>query len=114
MMEGITERVDAWSRHVHSGELVDLEHELGAVVMDGLMRSMFKVRLRPAEIDHAVDGARRYGVYVISRVAMHFLPRWLPNPLCRSGEEAKAELFGILTASSRSGRVAHRPARPTW
>ncbi|MGC7323271.1 cytochrome P450, partial [Mycobacteroides abscessus subsp. massiliense] len=67
MMEGITERVDAWSRHVHSGELVDLEHELGAVVMDGLMRSMFKVRLRPAEIDHAVDGARRYGVYVISR-----------------------------------------------
>ncbi|MBN7552645.1 cytochrome P450 [Mycobacteroides abscessus] len=96
MMEGITERVDAWSRHVHSGELVDLEHELGAVVMDGLMRSMFKVRLRPAEIDHAVDGARRYGVYVISRVAMHFLPRWLPNPLRRSGEEAKAELFGIL------------------
>ncbi|MDO3299224.1 cytochrome P450 [Mycobacteroides abscessus subsp. massiliense] len=96
MMEGITDRVDAWSRHVNSGELVDLEHELGAVVMDGLMRSMFKVRLSPAEIDHAVDGARRYGVYVISRVAMHFLPRWLPNPLRRSGEEAKAELFGIL------------------
>lgn len=96
MMEGITDRVDAWSRHVNSGELVDLEHELGAVVMDGLMRSMFKVRLSPTEIDHAVDGARRYGVYVISRVAMHFLPRWLPNPLRRSGEEAKAELFGIL------------------
>ncbi|TDZ79861.1 Epi-isozizaene 5-monooxygenase/(E)-beta-farnesene synthase [Mycobacteroides salmoniphilum] len=96
MMDGITDRVDAWSRHAASGELVDLEHELGAVVMDGLMRSMFKVQLSPDEIDHAVDGARRYGVYVISRVAMHFLPNWVPNPLRRKGEESKAELFGIL------------------
>ncbi|MFD6199737.1 cytochrome P450 [Mycobacteriaceae bacterium NPDC060252] len=96
MMDGITDRVDAWSRHAASGELVDLEHELGAVVMDGLMRSMFKVQLSPDEIDHAVDGARRYGVYVISRVAMHFLPNWVPNPLHRKGEESKAELFGIL------------------
>ncbi|WP_078326358.1 cytochrome P450 [Mycobacteroides salmoniphilum] len=96
MMDGITDRVDAWSRHAASGELVDLEHELGAVVMDGLMRSMFKVRLSPDEIDHAVDGARRYGVYVISRVAMHFLPGWIPNPLRRRGEESKTELFGIL------------------
>ncbi|WP_078311740.1 MULTISPECIES: cytochrome P450 [unclassified Mycobacterium] len=96
MMDGITDRVDAWSRHADSGELVDLEHELGAVVMDGLMRSMFKVQLSPDEIDHAVDGARRYGVYVISRVAMHFLPSWIPNPLHRKGEESKTELFGIL------------------
>ncbi|TDZ81910.1 cytochrome P450 [Mycobacteroides salmoniphilum] len=96
MMDGITDRVDAWSRHAASGELVDLEHELGAVVMDGLMRSMFKVQLSPDEIDHAVDGARRYGVYVISRVAMHFLPNWVPNPLRRKGEESKAALFGIL------------------
>ncbi|MGH3956767.1 MAG: cytochrome P450 [Mycobacterium sp.] len=96
MMDGITDRVDAWSRHAASGKLVDLEHELGAVVMDGLMRSMFKVQLGPDEIDHAVDGARRYGVYVISRVALHFLPNWVPNPLRRKGEDSKAELFGIL------------------
>ncbi|SHQ88573.1 Putative cytochrome P450 [Mycobacteroides abscessus subsp. bolletii] len=96
MMEGITDRVSAWSRHVTSGELVDLEHELGAVVMDGLLRSMFKVQLSPNEIDHAVEGARQYGAYVISRVALHFLPNWLPNPRQRDGEKAKGELFGIL------------------
>ncbi|MBA0048330.1 cytochrome P450 [Mycobacterium sp. NPDC050853] len=96
MMEGITERVDAWSRHLDSGKSVDLEHELGSVVMDGLMRSMFKVQLSPAEIDDAVEGARRYGVYVISRVAMHFLPSWIPNPLHRTGEASKEELFGVL------------------
>ncbi|MBV0917781.1 cytochrome P450 [Mycobacteroides chelonae] len=96
MMEGITDRVDAWSRHATSGQPVDLEHELGAVVMDGLMRSMFNVQLGSDEIDHAVDGARRYGRYVISRVAMHYLPGWMPNPLRRSGEQSKEELFGIL------------------
>nr|WP_309224180.1 MULTISPECIES: cytochrome P450 [unclassified Mycobacteroides] len=95
MMEGITDRVAAWSAHV-AGEYVDLEHELGAVVMDGLLRSMFKVTLSPAEIDAAVDGARDYGRYVISRVALGFLPGRLPNPLHRSGEKAKDELFGML------------------
>ena len=39
MAQGITERVDAWA--TRAGRWVDLEHELGAVVMDGLMRSMF-------------------------------------------------------------------------
>jgi cytochrome P450 len=57
---------------------------------------MFKVELRADELDDAVDGARRYGTYVISRVALHFLPQWLPNPLRRKGEHAKAELFGVL------------------
>ncbi len=96
MIEGITERVDAWSRHVASGREVNLEHELGAVVMDGLMRSMFKIVLSPEEIDNAVEGARRYGVYVISRVGFHYLPKWVPNPLHRMGEHAKQELFGML------------------
>jgi cytochrome P450 len=96
MMEGITDRVGAWRQHAGSGREVDLEHELGAVVMDGLLRSMFKVELSADELDEAVDGARRYGTYVISRVALHFLPQWLPNPLRRSGENAKAELFGML------------------
>ncbi len=96
MMEGITERVKAWSVHVAAGEYVDLEHELGSVVMDGLLRSMFKVTLSPAEIDEAVEGARCYGRYVISRVALGFLPSRVPNPLRRSGEKAKNELFGVL------------------
>lgn len=96
MMQGIADRIDAWSAYAASGEFVDLEHQLGAVVMDGLMRSMFKVELGPAEIDDAVEGARRYGRYVVSRVALHFLPGWIPNPLWRSGERAKADLFGML------------------
>ncbi|SHQ88379.1 Putative cytochrome P450 [Mycobacteroides abscessus subsp. bolletii] len=96
MMEGITQRVDAWTAHAASGKFVDLEHELGSVVMDGLMRSMFKVRLSASEIDNAVHGARLYGNYVMSRVALHFLPSWIPNPLHHRGERAKADLFGIL------------------
>jgi cytochrome P450 len=96
MMEGISDRLDAWSKHVASGRWVNLEHELGAVVMDGLMRSMFKIELTADELDDAVDGARRYGTYVISRVAFHFLPRWAPNPLHHNGERAKRELFGML------------------
>lgn len=96
MMEGITERVDAWADYAGTGREVNLEHELGAVVMDGLMRSMFKLELSPEEIDNAVEGARRYGTYVISRVGFHFLPEWLPNPLHRMGERSKKELFGML------------------
>ncbi|MGB8406121.1 MAG: cytochrome P450 [Mycobacterium sp.] len=96
MMDGISDRLDAWSGHVASGRLVNLEHELGAVVMDGLTRSMFKIELSAKELDDAVDSARRYGTYVMSRVAFHFLPRWLPNPLHRNGKRAKHELFGML------------------
>ncbi|SHV35109.1 putative cytochrome P450 [Mycobacteroides abscessus subsp. abscessus] len=96
MMEGISDRLDVWSQHVASGREVNLEHELGAVVMDGLMRSMFKIELPADEIDEAVEGARRYGTYVISRVGFHFLPRWVPNPLTRSGERHKQNLFGML------------------
>lgn len=104
MMDGISDRLDAWSRHVTSGRQVNLEHELGAVVMDGLMRSMFKIELTATELDDAVDGARRYGAYVISRVAFHFLPRWMPNPLRHSGEKAKRELFGMLDHFIADGR----------
>lgn len=105
MMAGITERVDAWSKHAAAGREIDLEHELGAVVMDGLLRSMFKVELSPEELDDAVAGTRRYGTYVISRVALHFLPKWVPNPLRRSGEAAKRNLFGVLDrfADERQG-----------
>ncbi|KIU15942.1 cytochrome P450 [Mycolicibacterium llatzerense] len=96
MMAGITDRIDAWAEYAASAREVNLEHELGAVVMDGLMRSMFKIELTPTEIDVAVDGAREYGVYVISRVGFHYLPNWVPNPLQRKGEAAKDELFGML------------------
>lgn len=96
MMDGISDRLDAWADYAGTGRVVNLEHELGAVVMDGLMRSMFKVKLSPEEIDNAVEGARRYGAYVISRVGFHFLPNWLPNPLHRMGERSKQELFGML------------------
>ncbi len=104
MMDGISDRLDAWADHVASGRQVNLEHELGAVVMDGLMRSMFKIELTAKELDDAVDGARRYGTYVISRVACHFLPRWVPNPLVPSGERAKRELFGLLDRFIAEGR----------
>ncbi|RIU17191.1 cytochrome P450 [Mycobacteroides abscessus] len=112
MMEGISQRVNAWAAHAASGKLIDLEHELGSVVMDGLMRSMFKVELSPTEIDDAVHSARLYGKYVMSRVALHFLPSWIPNPMHRRGEKAKADLFGILdrlVAERKGCPVAETP-----
>ncbi len=103
MLEGVIERVDAWS--VRGGDYLDLEHELGAVVMDGLMRSMFSQTLATDQLDAYVDGSRDYGIYVIGRAVMHMFPGWLPRPFQRRGEAAKKVLMGELDAQVATRRV---------
>lgn len=94
MIEAIAERVDAWGSR--GGEWLDLEHELGAVVMDGLMRSMFSEALPTDRLDAYVDGARDYGLWVIGRAAMYQLPSFLPRPHQRRGQHAKTTLMTEL------------------
>lgn len=96
MAAAVTERVDAWAKHVSSGEWVNLEHELGAVVMDGLMRSMFSMTLDSEKLDKYVEAVRDYGFYVISRAAMYLFPGFVPRPFRRRGEAAKNYLLSEL------------------
>lgn len=109
MIEAITERVDSWG--AREGEWLDLEHELGAVVMDGLMRSMFNEVLSTADLNEYVEGCRQYGEYVIARAAMYQLPGWLPRPHQRSGEAAKASMMEALDSLIEQ-RAAAGPRDP--
>nr|WP_233213403.1 cytochrome P450 [Mycobacterium sp. QGD 101] len=96
MAEAVTERVESWA--TREGEWLDLEHELGAVVMDGLMRSMFSEVLPDEKIHRYVEYARDYGFYVIGRAVMYQLPGWIPRPYQRRGIPAKNTLMADLDA----------------
>jgi cytochrome P450 len=109
MAQGITERVDAWAGR--AGKWVDLEHELGAVVMDGLMRSMFSAKLSTEELDEYVANVKDFGFYVISRAATYLLPGWIPRPFQRRGEAAKARLLAALDTQI-TRRYAEGPRTP--
>jgi enediyne biosynthesis protein E7 len=109
MAQGITERVGAWA--ARAGQWVDLEHELGAVVMDGLMRSMFTATLSTEELDEYVANVKVFGFYVISRAATYLLPGWMPRPFQRRGEAAKARLTAALDTQI-ARRYAEGPRTP--
>ncbi|OBY32440.1 cytochrome P450 [Mycolicibacter kumamotonensis] len=96
MAAAVRERVEAWARHIGAADWVNLEHELGAVVMDGLMRSMFTMTLEPDTLDKYVDAARDYGTYVVSLAAMYLFPSALPRPFRKRGEAAKRYLLSEL------------------
>lgn len=96
MAAAVTERVNAWDQHAEDGGWIDLEHELGAVVMDGLMRSMFSTTVEPEQLNKHVDATRDYGTYVVSRAAMYLFPGFLPRPFHKRGEAAKRYLLGAL------------------
>lgn len=109
MATAITERVESW--RTRTDEWLDLEHELGAVVMDGLMRSMFSRTLPTDELDAYVEYARSYGIYVIARAATYALPDRLPRPYQARGEAAKANLLAALD-DQIAARYAEGPRDP--
>lgn len=108
MAAGVTERIDLWGRFADTGERVDLEHELGAVVMAGLMRSMFGDALDAETIDKAVDASREYGRYVVRRAPLYWLPQFLPRPLEGKGRAAQNFANAML-----DDLIAKRKANPT-
>lgn len=110
MAQAITERVDAWA--ARAGQWVDLEHELGAVVMDGLMRSMFSATLSTEELDEYVANVKVFGFYVIARAATYLIPGWVPRPFQRQGEAAKARLLAALDTQI-ARRHAEGPRTPS-
>lgn len=105
MAAAVTERVDRWDTHVETGDWVNLEHELGAVVMDGLMRSMFSMTVETEKLNNYVDAARDYGTYVVSRAAMYLFPGFLPRPFHKRGEAAKRYLLTELDGFIAQRRV---------
>ncbi|MGE2835154.1 cytochrome P450 [Mycobacterium sp. SMC-4] len=89
----LTERVSAWSRYADSGQSMELQDELGVVVLDGLLRSMFSTALPTERLRRFATAAQHYDQYVAARVATYFLPGFLPRPYRFRGEPAKRFLF---------------------
>lgn len=101
MVDAVTERVDMWDRG--QDQWLDLEHELGAVVMDGLMRSMFNEQLDSSALDEYVAACRSFGFFVIGQAAMYKLPEAVPRPFERRGKPAMHHLLDVL-----DGMIARR------
>lgn len=96
LVAGVTERVGAWTVHADSGEPVRLQDELGVVVMDGLMRSMFSTRMPTAQLRRFVVATKDYDRHVMSRASSYLLPSFVPRPFRASGEAAKRFMFDAL------------------
>ncbi|MFE3189428.1 cytochrome P450 [Nocardia sp. NPDC059240] len=109
MIAAITERVELWG--LRAGQPLDLEHELGAVVMDGLMRSMFSAVLTTEELDAYVEGVGDFGRYVVARAVTYGVPGRVPRPFQTKGERAKAQLLAALD-SQIARRYAEGPRTP--
>lgn len=96
MATAVAAGMDDWRRHLSGDRWIDLEFELGTVVMDALMRSMFSTVLDRDTLGRYVYAARDLGSYTISRALMSTFPALLPRPFQRRGEAAQATLLGEL------------------
>lgn len=96
MAAAVSAGMASWGTHATSGKWIDLEHELGTVVMDALMRSMFSTVLEAETLSRYVDAARDLGRYAIGRAVMSSFPKFVPRPLQRRGEAAQRTLLGEL------------------
>ena len=94
MADAIAAGMDAWSDLPGSGTWVDLEHQLGVVVLDAVMRSMLSTELDAATMHRYVIAARDLGSYTIGRAFMSPLPKLVPRPFQRRGEAAQRYLLG--------------------
>lgn len=105
MAAAVASGMQAWEKHATTGQWLDLEHELGMVVMDALMRSMFSTVLDAETLGRYVGAARELGTYTIVRALMSTFPQFLPRPFHRRGEAAQRLLLGELDKV-----IAHRMA----
>ncbi|MET8425100.1 cytochrome P450 [Nocardia sp. NPDC004860] len=96
LTSGVTARVDAWAKYVDTADWIDLEHELGTVVLDGLMRAVFGVTMATGELDSYVRSARDFSRYAANRSMMHDLPAFLPRPFQRRGQAGLAAVHADL------------------
>lgn len=78
LIKGINGRLDTWA--AREDEWMDIENELGTVVLDGLMQSMFNETLTTEALAELVDNSRNYAFYVIQLGAMYLFPKWVPRP----------------------------------
>ncbi|MFD6357677.1 cytochrome P450 [Nocardia tengchongensis] len=112
LIAGVTARVDAWAEYVGTAEWVDLEHELGTVVMDGLMRAVFGVTMATDELNSYIRSARDYSRYAANRAMMHDLPAFLPRPFQRRGQAGLAAVHTDLERYIEQRRADGPSAEP--
>lgn len=93
MLSAITDRIGAWTSHVEDHRPVPLHEELGLVVLDGLLRSMFSTAWPSDRLTRCVTATRDYDRYMLARVSMDALPFFLPRPFRKRGAAAKRFLY---------------------
>ncbi|MHC9295724.1 cytochrome P450 [Mycobacterium sp. LTG2003] len=112
MLSAITDRVEAWTTHVESRRSAALHDELGLVVLDGLLRSMFTSVWPIGRLTRCVTATRDYDRYMLARVSMDALPHVVPRPFGKRGKAAKRFLYAQadqMIAQRRSDGPRERP-----
>ncbi|MGV0784778.1 cytochrome P450 [Mycolicibacterium sp. XJ775] len=89
MLSAVTDRVEAWTAHVESHRSAALHEELGLVVLDGLLRSMFSSVWPSDRLTRCVTATRDYDRYMLARVSMDAFPSFVPRPFRKHGKAAK-------------------------
>lgn len=96
LTSGVTDRIAAWEVRADTGAPTELQHELGVVVMDGLMRSMFSTSLPAERLEQFVRAINDYDLYVMARSVTYLLPGFVPRPFRARGTAAKQFIVGWL------------------
>lgn len=113
MADAVADGVDSWSANTAQGSWIDLEHELGVVVLDAVMRSLFGTTWDAETKIRFVTASRDLGSYTIGRAVMLPLPRVVPRPHRRRGEEGQrlvlAQLDELLAERLASGPLERQP-----
>lgn len=107
MSAAVTVGMETWVKFTVPGQWIDLEQELGTVVMDSLMRSMFSTELDAETLRRYVGAARDLGIYTINRAFLSSFPKFLPRPFQRRGEAGQrlllSELDKVIARRSAEG-----------
>lgn len=107
IIDAVVDSVDGWGRYADSGETFDIQEELSLLTMSVMLRSMFT---HPAPQEEVQRLAQSF-VNLMRGMAVNMfttpLPGWMPRPLNKRFQAAKADIFAYIDAM-----VAERRRNP--
>lgn len=106
MADEVERGMARFEAHADSGEPLDIQPELNALIMSVLLRAMFTTRMPREDVDRYVATLTDHGFAMGWRMAMHGMPSFLPRPRQRAGRRAAAWFTEHLDAMIRE-RQAH-------
>lgn len=94
--EAIIETVEGWKRYADTGEFVDMHRALSVVTMTVMLRAMFTLPAKRADVERLVRRMPDLNLGFTVSMITSGLPDWIPRPYDNRFNAAKGDVFSHI------------------